>query len=72
MIFNFNKKKQFSTRLTLKGRTIETVKDIKLLGTVIKNNLKWDKKNTKLLVKRAYARMEILRQMANFTNLLKD
>ena len=46
MIFNFNKKKPFSTRLTLKGKTIETVKDIKLLGTVITNNLKWDK-NTK-------------------------
>ena len=61
----------FPTRLKLKRRTIETVKDLKLLGTVITNNLKLDE-NTMLLVKRAYAKMEILRQMANFTNSVKD
>ena len=71
MIFNFNKNKQFSTRLVLNGKKIETVNEIKLLGTIITNNLKWDK-NTKLLVKRAYSRMEILRQMSKFTNSVKD
>ena len=30
MIFNFSRKKQFSTHLTLNGNHIETVKDIKL------------------------------------------
>ena len=71
MIFNFNKKKQFSTRLSLNGKTIETVKEIMLLGTILNNNLKWDK-NTKLLVKRAYSRMEILRQISKFTKSIKD
>ena len=71
MIFNFNKNKQFSTRLVLNGKKIETVNEIKLLGTIITNNLKGDK-NTKLLVKRAYSRMEILRQMSKFTNSVKD
>ena len=69
--FNFNKKKQFSTRLSVNGKTIETVKEIKLLGTILTNNLKWDK-NTKLLVKRAYSRMEILRQISKFTKSIKD
>ena len=62
MAFNFTKKKQFSTRLTLNGKNIETFKDIKLLGTIITDTLKWGK-NTKFLVKRAYARMELMRQM---------
>jgi hypothetical protein len=56
MIFNFSRKKQFSTHLTLNGNHIETVKDFKLLGTIISDNLKWNK-NTQFLVKRAYARM---------------
>ena len=43
MIFNFSRTKQFYTRLTLKKQNIETVKHIKLLGTIISDNLKWNK-----------------------------
>ena len=71
MVFNFSKKRQFSTRLALNGKQIEMVKEIKLLGTILTNDLKWNK-NTKHLVKRAYARMEILRQMSKFTKSVKD
>ena len=71
MTFNFTKKKQFSTELKLNGKVIETVKDMKLLGTIITSDLKWSK-NTKYLVKRAYSRMELLRQMTNFTKSTKD
>ena len=71
MIFNFNKTKQFSTRLTSNNKTIEQVKAIKLLGTYITDNLKWNK-NTKFLVKRAYSRMELLRQLAKFTRSRQD
>ena len=71
MSFNFTKTKQFSTRLTINGRITETVKDIKLLGTVITDNLKWDK-NTKYLIKKAYIRMELLRKMTNFTKSKED
>ena len=52
MIFNFTRKKQFSTRLILKDKIVETVKDTKLLGTIICDNLKWNK-NTKSLVKKS-------------------
>ena len=48
MIFNFTRSKQFSTRLTLRNANIETVKEMKLLGTIISNDLKWNK-NTKHL-----------------------
>ena len=67
----FTNNKQFSTHLTVNGRQIETVKEIKLLGTIISDDLKWNK-NTKFLVKRAYARMELLRQLNNFTKSIKD
>ena len=49
MIFNFSNSKQCSTRLMLKDKVIETVTETKLLGTIITNNLKWNK-NTKHLV----------------------
>ena len=71
MVFNFTKNKQFSTRLSLNGKTLETVNEMKLLGTVITNDLKWNK-NTHFLVKKAYARMEILRQLTKFTKSTKD
>ena len=70
-IFNFSKNKKFSTRLQLNNKHIKTVKEIKLLGTIITDDLKWGK-NTNFLVKRAYGRMELLRQMANFTKSTKD
>ena len=71
MVFNFTKKRKFSTCLILNNKNIETVKEIKLLGTLITDDLKWGK-NSKFLVKRAYSRMELLRQMANFTKSTKD
>ena len=71
MIFNFSKKKQFSTQLTLNGNHIEAVKEMKLLGTIVSDDLKWNK-NTRFLVKRAYARMELLRQLNKFTNSTRD
>ena len=70
-MLNFTKSNQFSTRLTLNGKTLETVKEIKLLGTILTDNLKWEK-NIKFLVKRAYARMELLRKISNFTSSGKD
>ena len=71
MIFNFTKSKQFSTSLTLKDSKLETVKSMKLLGTIISDDLKWNK-NTSYLVKKAYSRMEILRRIKYFTNSTTD
>ena len=49
----------------MKLNGIETVKETKLLGTVVTSDLKWDK-NTDKIVKKAYIKMEILRKMAGF------
>ena len=51
IIFNFTKKYQFSTQLELEGEKLETVTEAKLLGTIVSNNLKWDR-NTDFIVKK--------------------
>ena len=51
MIFNYTEKYQFTTRLTLNDQNIEVVPESKLLGTIIQNDLKWDK-NTARIVKK--------------------
>ena len=65
MIFNYTKKYQFSTRLTLEGKVLEEVQDTQLLGTIITNDLKW-KKNTSNIVLKANRRMELLRRISSF------
>ena len=47
------------------------MKETKLLGTIITNDLKWGK-NTKHLVKKAYGRMELLRKVSEFCKSTKD
>ena len=56
MIFNYTDNFQFTTRLKLKDEVKEVVDSTKLLGTIISNDLKWDQ-NTKMIVKKANARM---------------
>ena len=65
MIFNFTNNHQFNTRINIKGENIEEKNQVKLLGTMISNDLSWEE-NTKLLVKKANARMCLLRAVASF------
>jgi hypothetical protein len=44
---------------------LETVSDTKLLGTIVSNDLKWNK-NTENIVKKANSRMELLRKVTSF------
>ena len=71
MIFNFSKKFKFSTKLSVRGETIELIKEAKLLGTHITDDLKWNK-NTAELVKKAYIRMQLLNRAAGFTTNIND
>ena len=48
-------------------KNVDIIEKTKLLGTVITNDLKWEE-NTLLLVKKAYARMQLLRKCTTFTN----
>ena len=65
MLFNFTYNYQFRTRLTVDNEVLETVDNTKLLGTVISSDLKWDL-NTNRIVKRAYAKMELVRKLSGF------
>ena len=65
MIFNFTNKYQFTTRLTLNAENVEVVPEVKLLGTIISNDLTWDS-NIASIVKRANARMILLRKLSEF------
>ena len=71
IIFNFTKKYQFTTRLTLNDENIEVLKSTKLLGTIISDDLQWNL-NTENLVRKANSRMELLRRVSCFNPPLED
>ena len=71
MIFNFTNNYNFTTRLELDNQNIEVVSKTKLLGVIVTDDLKWDE-NTLSLVKRANARMELLRKVASFTTSIEE
>ena len=71
MIFNFTKNYQFSTRLKINKQPIEMIEHTRLLGTIVQNNLRWDM-NTKQLVRKANARMELLRKVSSFSPGIED
>ena len=66
IIFNFNRDKQFTTEVKLKGESLEIVEEVKLLGVIIDKELKWDK-NTKYLVEKANKKMRMLHLASKFT-----
>ena len=59
IIFNFSKDNQFTTEIELDGKVIETVKETKLLGTVITDKLDWNR-NTDKIVNESNRRMVFL------------
>ena len=65
MIFNPSKNYKFNTRLSIEGRVIEQVKEAKLLGVIIRDDLSW-KSNTKYVTRKAYKRMTILKNLFHF------
>ena len=71
MIFNNSKKFQFSSDLKLKGERLQIVDEAKLLGTIITNDLKWNK-NTHKIVKDANLRMRMLHIASKFMNNKED
>ena len=71
MIFNFTDSYQFTTRLQLNNQPVEVIESTRLLGTIVSNDLKWDL-NTKYLVDKANARMQLLRKISEFGAPLED
>ena len=66
MIFNFTRNFQFNTRLYLDNNLLDEVKETRLLGVILNNNLTWHS-NTRDIVKRCYQRMLILRKLSQFS-----
>ena len=71
MIFNYTEDWQFSTRLYLENTLLEIVNETKLLGTILTSDLKWHK-NSEMLIKKAYERMQILHKLAPFNVKRQD
>ena len=71
MIFNYTRNHQFTIRLKEENKVVEVVDKMKLLGTILTNDLKWDA-NTSYLVKKAYKRMQLLHNVAKFTKETTD
>ena len=65
MIVNFTKKHQFNTKLYLDSKPLEQVKQTRLLGVVINDDLSWHS-NTQELIKKANSRMMILHNLTSF------
>ena len=71
LVFNFSRNNQFSTAVTMGNEVVETVKETKLLGTVLTDNLRWNK-NTDKIVKETNRRMQLLHKVSKFTNNTRD
>ena len=65
MIFNFTDNHKFTTQLQLKGKNVEMVDSMKILGTIVNTNLSWDE-NCAQLIKKVNSRMQLLRGVQSF------
>ena len=71
MIFNYTKNHQFTTRLSINNVNLEVVNQAKLLGTHITNDLKWDV-NTRQIIRKSNARMQLLQKIVSFGATIED
>ena len=52
-------------KTSIEGKLLETVHETKLLGTIITSDLKWHK-NSEMLIKKAFQRMQMIRHLKSF------
>ena len=71
LIIHFCKLTQFNKRLYHENSLIEPVKEIKLLGVIITEDLSWQA-NTDMIVKKAFKRMCIMVKLFEFKVKLQD
>ena len=71
LIFNFSRKKQFTTNIQINDHVVETVRSKKLLGTIIEDKLKWNLEIERL-IKAANKRMVLLHKVSKFTSRISD
>ena len=71
MTFNFCNSLQFDTRLYLSENLLDRVKETKLLGVIISEDLTWHS-NTRFIMKKAHQRMNILQSLFQFNVPIKE
>ena len=62
MLFNTSYKNDFSPKLNIDGVMLEVVKEMKLLGVIVTNDLKWHQ-NTQHITGKAYKRLWIIKRL---------
>ena len=62
ILFNSAKKRDFVPTLKLDNEDIEVVEELKLLGVLVTNDLKWTA-DTTFITKKAYNKLWILRRL---------
>ena len=72
MLFNPGKKHDFLPQIqTQDGSTLEVVEEAKLLGILVRSDMSW-KSNTKLLCRKGYSRLWMLRNLARMGTARTD
>ena len=71
MVVNFTENYQFNTRLLLNNNLLSQVRETRLLGVVLRDDLTW-KSNTDFIVKQAYKRMILLHRLFAFNMPTED
>ena len=71
MIINFNKTKKFTTRLKLNDKNLEIVDKMKILGTIITDNLNWDD-NCDHIIGKVNKRMLLLKKIYSFGATIEE
>ena len=62
MLFNPTEKFDFIPEYEMNGNDIETIEEMKILGLVLQNDLKWNS-NTRHITKKAYKRLWIIQRL---------
>ena len=65
MVVNFTEKYQFNTRLNIENEMLKQVRETRLLGVIVNEQLTWHS-NTDHIVKKAYTRMVLLHNLFDF------
>ena len=65
MLVNFCHSSIFQTRLSLDNSVLEQVRETKLLGVTLTDDMKWHK-NTENIIRKANKRMSLLHNLVNF------
>ena len=70
-MFKFTQNYQFTSIITMGDQVLPVVKQTKLLGVIVTDDIKWTE-NTKYLIKRANSRMELLRKLGKFNPPIEE